>query len=67
MVKSDEYRLYNWVESFHKTYQPYKLGRQLGSLTDKRVVSMIKQGFCFGRYEAHKEKGKSTNFHSFSG
>ena len=47
LVKSDEYRLYNWVESLHKMYRSYKLGRQSGSLTDERVVLLIKHGFLF--------------------
>lgn len=45
--KSDSHRLYKWVESLHGMYRSYKLGRQSGSLTDDRVVLLIKQGFVF--------------------
>ncbi|KAL7531565.1 hypothetical protein ACHAXR_006126, partial [Thalassiosira sp. AJA248-18] len=45
--KSDAYRLYKWVESLHGMYRSYKLGRQSGSLTDERVVLLIKHGFVF--------------------
>jgi hypothetical protein len=44
---SDAHRLYKWVESLHGMYRSYKLGRQSGSLTDDRVVLLIKQGFVF--------------------
>ena len=45
--KSDAYRLYKWVESLHGMYRSYKLGRQSGSLSDERVVLLIKHGFVF--------------------
>ena len=45
--KSDAHRLYKWVESLHAMYRSYKLGRQPGSLTDERVVLLIKNGFVF--------------------
>ncbi|KAL7546550.1 hypothetical protein ACHAWF_009911 [Thalassiosira exigua] len=45
--KSDARRLYNWVESLHGMYRSYKLGRRSGSLTDERVVFLIKHGFVF--------------------
>ncbi len=45
--KSDAYRLYKWVESLHGMYRSYKLGRQSGSLTEERVVLLIKHGFVF--------------------
>mmetsp|Transcript_18625 Transcript_18625/g.44835 ORF Transcript_18625/g.44835 Transcript_18625/m.44835 type:complete len:738 (-) Transcript_18625:209-2422(-) len=45
--RSDEFRLYKWVESLHGMYRSYKLGRQSGSLTDERVVLLIKHGFSF--------------------
>ena len=45
--KSDEFRLYKWVESLHGMYRSYKLGRQSGSLSDERVVLLIKHGFSF--------------------
>jgi len=45
--KSDAFRLYKWVESLHVMYRSYKLGRQSGSLSDERVVLLIKHGFVF--------------------
>jgi len=45
--KSNEVRLYNWVESLHRMYKSYKLGRQAGSLTDERILLLIKNGFEF--------------------
>lgn len=45
--KGDAHRLYKWVESLHGMYRSYKLGRQSGSLTDDRVVLLIKHGFVF--------------------
>jgi len=45
--KSNEYLLYNWVESLHRMYRSYKLGRQSGSLTDERILLLIKHGFQF--------------------
>ena len=44
---SPEYRLYKWVESLHSMYRSYKLGRQSGSLTDERVLLLVKHGFVF--------------------
>jgi hypothetical protein len=44
---SEERKLYNWVESLHSQYRSYKLGRQAGSLTDDRVLLLVKQGFTF--------------------
>ena len=48
--KSDAHRLHKWVESLHDMYRSYKLGRQSGSLTDERVVLLIKHGFVFRNY-----------------
>lgn len=45
--KSQEYRLYNWVQSLHNMYRSYTLGRQSGSLTEERVALLIKHGFPF--------------------
>ena len=44
---SEQRRFYNWVESLHRMYRSYKQGRQPGSLTDERVVLLVKQGFMF--------------------
>jgi len=46
-LKSGEYRLYKWVESLHAMYRSYKLGRQSGSLSEERILLLIKQGFEF--------------------
>jgi len=46
-AKSPGFRLYRWVESLHSMYRSYKLGRQAGSLTDDRVLLLIKHGFAF--------------------
>lgn len=46
-AKSTPRRLYRWVQSLHDMYRSYKLGRQSGSLTDERVVLLIKHGFVF--------------------
>ena len=46
-TKSDAYRLYKWVESLQGMYRLYKLSRQLGSLSDERVVLLIKHGLVF--------------------
>lgn len=46
-IKSDEHRLHSWVNSLHGMYRSYKQGRQSGSLTDERVVLLIKHGFTF--------------------
>ena len=45
--QAPEFRLYKWVESLHGMYRSYKMGRQSGSLTDERVVNLIKHGFTF--------------------
>eukprot|EP00580_Thalassiosira_gravida_P012261 CAMPEP_0201630722 /NCGR_PEP_ID=MMETSP0493-20130528/4956_1 /ASSEMBLY_ACC=CAM_ASM_000838 /TAXON_ID=420259 /ORGANISM="Thalassiosira gravida, Strain GMp14c1" /LENGTH=78 /DNA_ID=CAMNT_0048101935 /DNA_START=114 /DNA_END=350 /DNA_ORIENTATION=- len=47
---SDERRLYKWVESLHNMYRSYKIGRKSGSLSDERVVLLIKHGFVFRNY-----------------
>ncbi len=46
-AKSDELRLYKWVESLHRMYRSYTLGRQSGSLTEERIMLLVKQGFTF--------------------
>ncbi len=45
--KLEEFCLHKWVQSLHGMYKSYKLGRQSGSLTDERVVLLIKHGFTF--------------------
>jgi len=46
-TKSDEFRLYKWVESLHSMYRSYKLGRMSGSLTEERILLLVKHGFAF--------------------
>ena len=45
--KSNEFRLYKWVESLHGMYRSYRLGRKSGSLTEDRVNMLSKIGFQF--------------------
>lgn len=44
---SVDHRFFRWVESLHGMYRSYTLGRQSGSLTDERVVLLVKHGFTF--------------------
>jgi len=46
-TKSDEFRLYQWVESLHSMYRSYKLGRMSDSLTGERISLLGKHGFSF--------------------
>jgi len=46
-TKSDEFRLYQWVESLHSMYRSYKLGRMSDSLTEERILLLGKHGFSF--------------------
>ncbi|KAL7549721.1 hypothetical protein ACHAWF_012992 [Thalassiosira exigua] len=45
--KSNAVRLYNWVQSLHSMYRSYKLGRKSGSLSEERVMLLLKHGFAF--------------------
>merc|ERR1712194_831457 len=47
LAKSKAQRLYSWVKSIQRMYRQYKLGRKAGSLTDERVLSLVKIGFVF--------------------
>ena len=44
---SEAYRLYTWVKSLHRMYRSYKLDRLSGSLTDERILLLVKHGFVF--------------------
>lgn len=46
-AKSEAYRLYKWVKSLHRMYRSYKLDRLSGSLTDERILLLVKHGFVF--------------------
>lgn len=45
--KSNDFRLFKWVESLHGMYRSYRLGRKSGSLTEDRVNVLSKIGFPF--------------------
>ena len=45
--KSNEQRLYNWVESLHNMHRSYQAGRMSGFLTAERIDLLSKRGFVF--------------------
>ena len=45
--RSQAQRLYNWVNSLHRLYRQYQLGRKSGWLTNERILVLLKHGFEF--------------------
>ena len=47
LYRSQAQRLYNWVNSLHRLYRQYQLGRKSGWLTNERILVLLKHGFEF--------------------